>query len=152
MSVCDRFQELSGREEKVRVGWLAKMLISSSEGFINQDAVGRKAAEQIRKQRTMEIVGDDNARESSGIIRPDHIVALKIKLAEGDARPCGGIQCSRIAVNGEHRKSETCQQVCMATGTAGKVEHLPGRYQARKPLHPGGWISALNLRRQSALR
>lgn len=137
MSVRNRFQEFSGREKKVGVGWLAKMLISSSEGFINQDAVGRKATEQILKQRAMEVVGDDNARESSGVIRPDHIVALKIKLADGDARPCCGIQCSRVAINSEHRKSETCQQVCMATGTAGKVEHLPGRYQARKPLHPG---------------
>ncbi|MGF6303956.1 hypothetical protein OKW42_007309 [Paraburkholderia sp. WC7.3d] len=56
-------EQFAWREQKRRIGGLADAFVSLREGLVNQYAAGRERAQQLRKERPMQVVGDDDGSE-----------------------------------------------------------------------------------------
>ena len=90
-------EQFAGAEQEVGVARLAEALVADAEGLVDQHAARRQGAGQVRKQRTMQIVGDDDAVERASAEGPGRAI-LQVG---GDDLGVQTLEAGNIAVQGD---------------------------------------------------
>ncbi len=63
-------QQLAGSEQEIRVGRTAVTLVARRESLVDQHPAGRERRQQVRKQRAMQVICNDDPGEGPARIRP----------------------------------------------------------------------------------
>ncbi len=114
----------------------AETLVAGCERFVNKHAAIRECGQQGRKQRAMQIVGNDDCVKVPAGIRPWPVFEI------GDTRSHAGYagkpaQRLTVAVDGLDAMPEPGQMARMASAAAGDIEHpAAGTDQRREAAHP----------------
>jgi hypothetical protein len=94
-------QQLAGAEQEVGVARLAETLVANAKGLVDQHATWPEGASQARKERAMEVVGDDDAVELPPRQRPGRTV-LQVGGKDLDAAAGEVLKVRNIPVKGCH--------------------------------------------------
>nr|GEU28413.1 hypothetical protein [Tanacetum cinerariifolium] len=130
-------QQFARLQQVVGIRRLAELGVAIGEGFVDQHAIGRQAAQHVRHQRPVQVVGDHDAGKALGTEGPRGALLFQVDRRGGDAGPGRRQQRFRIAVDGQHRVAQHDHVARVAAGAAGKVQHFAAGHQRRVALHPG---------------
>ena len=127
----DTLQQLAGLEQKIRIRRPAVGLVAAGEGLVEQHAVVGQRREQLRQQRPMQIVDDDDRVEA--FAAEDRTSAFEVQRARLDARLAGERrERGRVAIDGDDVAAARGEEARMAAVAAGDVEHPRARRDQRR--------------------
>ena len=129
-------EQLAVAQQELRVRRPAEALVAGRERFVQQRAVVVKLREQMREQRPMQIVGDDDRIER--LAREWPRARFQIGLARLDSRLAGERAERRtVAVDREHLRTARCEEACVPAATGCDVEHArTRRHEMREAGNP----------------
>lgn len=137
-------EQLVAAQEKIGIRGPAELLVAHHEGVVEEHAAVDESGEQQRKQRSVQIVHDDNPREASFGIGPG--ISLDVGTSNGHVGNAPQLrQRFLVSIHGLHGMSERGEQARMPSATARDVEHAPlGRNQPCEPSDPRGGFSGVD--------
>jgi len=129
-------QQLAGLEQEVGVRRPPVGPVAAGERLVEQGAVIDDRGDELRKQRAMEVVGDDERIEALFAERLGR--AFEIRRARLDAgRPVHAGERRGVAIDGEHMAAAAGEEARVPAEAAGKVEDAPARTdEMREPGDP----------------
>ena len=132
---CEQFAR---SQQEIGIGRPAEALVAERERFIYERAVFRQRRQDMRKQRPIQIVGNDDAGKAPAFERPRRMFQVgKLNADTGNTGQC----CKRLSITIDRAYAEAgaSEKSAVPTAAAGKIEHFaPGGNEAGPSLHPLG--------------
>ena len=138
-STADDVQQFAAAEQEVGIRRPAEAFVPRRKRLVEQHAVVSQRRQQMWKQRTMQVVGDDDRVESRIAERPGTGFEIGDRrldaLHAGERRECG-----RVAVDCEHARPARCEQPRVPSMPGREIEHVRVRGdQMREADDPSRW-------------
>src|SRR5258706_14534412 len=119
-------EQLVGSQKKIRIARAAIALVAQGESFVDEYAARTHRTDQIRKERSMQIVGHDHAVELAWRKGP----GPRLDVRNENLRSAGSTECSErrlIAIDADDGKAQRAQVARVPAVATGDVENAPAR-------------------------
>lgn len=110
-------QEFAGRKEEVRIAGTAEAFVALTKGFEDQHAPRRKACDEVRKVRPVEIIRDDDAVEAIRRKRP----TPRLEIGCEDFKTGRVRQTARIDISSDDHMPHRVERTGMAAMACGHI-------------------------------